>query len=254
MIGLQASDSNSNPSAPAAQPPEQSEAPIAPDQLPSDGSALSVGHSQPSTLDSQPVFSRFPGETPRAFSAFTAFFELGHSRSLPVVADLLGENHDTVKRWSSKFRWSNRIHSANSSLLQQQTHAQAAAQARQTADWSRRATEYREREWETAQKVLAAIQCFLDDFSDQHVEKMSLSQVSRAFQIASTVARATLCGSFASDEPAMVPIQIELTAALKKAYGTLPQPLSNEVKSSAAPAAPAAGGGLPTLNSQPSTI
>src|SRR5689334_3677995 len=87
----------------------------------------SAGDEGGPTLNSQPVFPRFPGETPRAFSAFTTFFELGHSRSLPAVADLLGENHDTVRRWSSKFRWSNRIHSANSNLLQHQADAQAAA-------------------------------------------------------------------------------------------------------------------------------
>jgi hypothetical protein len=205
---------------------------------------------QPSTPNSQPTFPRFPGETPRAFSAFAAFFELGHSRSLPAVADLLGENHDTVRRWSSKFRWSARIHSANSNLLQQHANAQAAAHAEQTADWARRAAEYREREWEASQKVLGAIHCFLDDFSDQHVEKMSLSQVSRALQVTSTIARSNLSNSFASDEPAMAPIQTELTAALKKAYAAVPQPLSNDVKSSAAPAA-AGGAALSTINSQP---
>ena len=42
---------------------------------------------QLSTPDSTPFFPRAPGETPRAFSAFMTFFQLGHARSCQAVAD-----------------------------------------------------------------------------------------------------------------------------------------------------------------------
>ena len=46
-----------------------------------------------------PAFPRVSGETPRAVSAFMAWFQLGHARSLAAVADKLGESPGTVKNW-----------------------------------------------------------------------------------------------------------------------------------------------------------
>jgi len=51
---------------------------------------------------------------------------------------------------------------------------------------------------------------------------MSLSQVSRALQISSRIAHQALSGNSAPDEPVLAPIQIELSAALQKAYGPPP--------------------------------
>jgi hypothetical protein len=139
------------------------------------------------------------------------------------VAELLGERHDTVRAWASKYRWSERINSFNAGLLEQQAEAEATARRQQAADWSRRTNEYREQEWDAAQKLLAAAQCYLESFGDQAVEKMTLAQVSRALQISSSMARQALSGTHAPDAPASTPIQDELLAALKKAYGP-PQP------------------------------
>jgi hypothetical protein len=63
---------------------------------------------------SSKTFPRFPGETPRAFSAFVAFLQFGHNRSLPAVAKYLGEKHPTIKYWSAKYHWSERINAFNS--------------------------------------------------------------------------------------------------------------------------------------------
>src|SRR3954471_7864625 len=59
--------------------------------------------------EDQPSFSRSPGETPRAFSAFITWFQLGHARSHQAVADKLGEGLPTVKNWASKYDWSERL-------------------------------------------------------------------------------------------------------------------------------------------------
>ena len=168
----------------------------------------------------QPTFPRLPGETPRAFSAFQAFFQLGHSRSLAAVAEQLGEKHDTVKFWSSKYRWSERINAFNSGVLQQQAEMETAARCRQAADWSRRTDEYREQEWAVAQKLLLAAHCFLENLGDREVEKMSLAQVSRALEIYARLARHSLSNASASDTPPLAPLQVELAAALKKAFGS----------------------------------
>jgi hypothetical protein len=200
--------------------------------------------SQLPTINSQPIFSPFPGETPRAFGAFLAFFDLGHDRSLPALADHLGEKLDALKRWSSRFRWNVRIQQFQSGLLQQHAESDAANHARQAADWARRATLYREQEWEAAQKLDSAVRCFLDSFGDRELEKMTLGQVSRALQISSRLARHALAGDSSSETPALTPIQLEIAAALKKAYAEPPSPAGP-------PAKPREG---ETINSQLSTL
>jgi hypothetical protein len=181
-------------------------------------------------FDCHPV----PGETPRAFSAFLAFFQLGHARSLQGVADQLGENPATIKNWSSKFRWSDRIHAFNSGLLQQQAEAQAALHRQHSADWARRTREYREQEWAAAQKLLVAVQCFLESFGDREVEKMTLSQVSRALQISSRIARMALSGNTGLEERIETPLETELAAALKRAYSQ-PSPMGTDLDPSGKP-------------------
>jgi hypothetical protein len=173
----------------------------------------------------QPSFHPSAGETPRAFSAFVAFFDLGHDRSLPALADRLGEKLDSLKRWSSRFRWNARIQEFNSALLQQHAAAETATRSQEAADWARRAALNREQQWEAAQKLSGAVRCFLESFGDRELEKMTLGQVSRALQISSQLARQALSGETTSETTPLAPIQLEITAALKKAYANpLPDP------------------------------
>ncbi|MEI8291539.1 MAG: hypothetical protein WCH99_18875, partial [Verrucomicrobiota bacterium] len=165
------------------------------------------------------VFPRAPGETPRAFGAFLAFFQLGSSRSLPAVAEVLGENPATVKNWSSKYRWSERLLAYQSGLLQARVAAQAGLAQSSAADWARRGSEFREVEWAAGQKLLGAVLCFLENFGDREVEKMSLAQVSRALQISTRVSRSALSGELLPDESAPSALESALAAALQKAYG-----------------------------------
>ena len=181
-----------------------------------------------------PAFPRRPGETPRAFGAFLAFFQLGSSRSLPGVAEALGENPATVKNWSSKYGWSDRLLAYQSGLLETQVAAEAARVQSSVADWARRAREFREHEWAASQKLLGAVLCFLENFGDREVEKMTLAQVSRALQISTRISQSALTGELLPDESAPSALESALAAALQKAYGQ--------------PAAPAvgtvSGGGL----------
>jgi hypothetical protein len=179
--------------------------------------------SQLSTLNSQPTFPLLPGETPRAFAAFMAFFQLGHIRSHNAVADLLGEKPRTVRNWASRCHWNERIAAFQSGLLDQQVQAEADARRKQAADWANRSNQFREQKWAAAQKLLAATQCFLDSFGDQEVEKMTLGQVARALQISSRLAAEALANP-GPQESAMAPFQVEFEEALQRVYGQpLPQ-------------------------------
>jgi len=185
--------------------------------------ALEVEGSDSPPPAAPPAFPHQPGETPRAFGAFLAFFQLGPARSLPAVAESLGENPATVKNWSSKYRWSDRLLAYQSGLLQ----AQVALAQSSAADWARRSRELREHEWLAAQKLLGAALCFLENFGDREVEKMTLAQVSRALQISARISRSALSGELLPEESAPSALEAALAAALQKAYGQ--------------PSAPAAG-------------
>jgi len=181
-----------------------------------------VSNPQPSTLNPQQLlFHRLPGETPRAFGAFLVWFQLGQSRSHQAVADKLSENPATVRNWASKYDWSDRLVAFTSGLLQQQAADVAERQRKQAADWAARLDRFREQEWDAAQKLLSAAQCFLETFGDDHLQNMTLSQVSRALSISSQIGRSALAGAELplSSEPAMAPIQQQMLEALKRLSG-----------------------------------
>ena len=206
MTTLQDSDSNSNPSAPAIVP---------------SGAPLETAPADSWPPAAHPAFNRLPGETPRAFSAFLAWFQLSHSRSHQAVADKLGENPATVRNWASKYDWSDRLLAFTSGLLQQQAADLAERQRKQAADWAARLDRFREQEWDAAQKLLSAAQCFLETFGDDQLQNMTLSQVSRALSISSQIGRSALAGAElpVSSEPAMSPIQQQMLEALKRLSG-----------------------------------
>ena len=169
-------------------------------------------------------FPRRPGETPRAFSAFTTYFQLGHARSLHAVADKLGENLGTVKNWSSKYDWSERLQAYHSGLLLEQAQEQALLQRQQIADWNRRLDQFREQEWEASQKLIAAAHCFLETFGEEDLRRMTLTQVARALKVSSTMARSALTGAElpAAAVPELSPLQQQLLAGVSRVYGVTP--------------------------------
>ena len=165
-------------------------------------------------------FPRATGETPRAFTAFTAYFTLSRARPLQAVADQLDEHLSTVKKWSVRHQWSERISAFNAGLLQHQAEVQLDLHHEHAADWARRTIECREQEWETAQKLRAAAQCFLETIGDQELGKMTLGQASRALHIAGRLARQALSHGQLPETAPRAPIQQEIEAALKKAFGS----------------------------------
>ena len=176
------------------------------------------------TLEITPALAPSPGETPRAHSAFVVFFRLGHSRSLPAVADKLGEPLQTIKNWSSRFDWGNRILAHDSGSLQQHARDRAELQRQSDQQWAARLDQIREQEWDVSQKLLAAARCFLESFGDDTLATMTLGQVSRALNLSSTIARRALLGAEVAEtaetaEPAGSPHNKAFEEALKRVYG-----------------------------------
>jgi hypothetical protein len=122
-----------------------------------------------------------------------------------------------------------RIQSYNAGILQQQAEADATSQREQAAEWSTRMAELRRQEWNAAQKLLSAVQCYLEGCGEEQLEKMTLSQVARALNISSTISRLAITGAGLPEktEPALSPIQIQLTDALNRAFAKHESPGAN---------------------------
>jgi len=162
------------------------------------------------------------------------YFTLGRSRTLQAVADNLGEHPSTVKNWSARHHWVERIQNHQSAVLQKTAEDQATSERQHAAAWTKRLNALREREWETSERLFSAAQCFLESFGDEDLSKMTLGQVSRAVSISSQIGRSALLGVELppSTEPALAPIQVEFMQALERAYGHLAK---NDGKDAASP-------------------
>jgi len=190
----------------------------------------------PAVAGAAPGFAPAPGETPRAFSAFLAYFHLGHARSLQAVADQLDEGLPTVKKWSSRFRWAARVNQFHAGLLQSSAAAAAAGQRRPAADWADRLQLFREQEWDAAQKLIAAARCFLESYGEDDLHKMTLAQVSRALKISSQIGRLALAGAElpAASDLDLSPVQQQFLNAVQRLYGQPANPLSSPPSSGTA--------------------
>ena len=83
------------------------------------------------------------GETLEAFEGFVCYFNLGHERSLRLVAKKLDASIDTVKEWSSKHHWVDRIFSYEAQLFSNCVAAKARAAEEQAIAKSNAQAEYR---------------------------------------------------------------------------------------------------------------
>ena len=54
-------------------------------------------------------YERLPGETAKAFQAFTVYRDLGIQRSFESVANQLSKSATLIRRWAAKYNWGERI-------------------------------------------------------------------------------------------------------------------------------------------------
>jgi hypothetical protein len=184
------------------------------------------------TENSAVCFPRSPNETPRAYSAFMTFFQFGHGRTLQAVADKLGEKVETIRKWSSKFNWPDRIQTFNAGVLQQHAAAEATTLLEQAAERSARMAEMRQLEWTAVQKLLSGIHCYLEGYGEEQLEKMTLAQVARTLDLTSSIGRKSIEADPLEKptEPQKSQVEIQLTESLRRVLGN---------RSSASPAADA---------------
>lgn len=101
------------------------------------------------------ISERLPEESEKAFEAFQTYLALGHERSHERVGQQLCKSKTLIDRWSSQYRWQERLQTYNSHLAAVQLRAEEENLKEEAARWSERARQLKEQEWEMSEKLLA---------------------------------------------------------------------------------------------------
>jgi hypothetical protein len=174
-------------------------------------------------------FEQQPRESAKAFAAFSLYLNLGPERSLAMVGQKLGKSVGLVERWSRKFDWANRVLTNSAYLATVEREATEVMARTKAAEWLKRQTEVREREWQMHGRCVAAAERALKAFMEREKVYANLADISRILEVASKLGR--LATGMATDRTEVTgedggPIQVEFEVALKKIYG---EPLPGEV-------------------------
>ena len=167
-------------------------------------------------------FEQRPKESDKAFAAFSLYLGLEPKRSTRAVAKKLAKSEQLVRRWSARWRWTERVaaHAAHLAAVEREA-AEALARGK-AAEWLTRQQNVREREWEMHEKCIAAAKRALAAFMERDKVYANLADIARILEVASKL------GRLASGMPAEtvehtgevnVNFRAEIAAAVKKVYG-----------------------------------
>ena len=192
--------------------------------------------SQPSTLNSQPLFPQAKGESDRAFEAFRAYLELGPQRRYAAVGRKVGASLRTVKRWASDFDWRGRIKTYSAQLAEQYAETESAVQREELLDAAARAKAFRDRQYALAEALLDAAERYLENMDADDLDQMSFADACKALEVASR-----LGGQAAGDATDSAPapgraLRDQLATLLDQAYRETPP--QNGTAAQPRPAAP----------------
>lgn len=169
------------------------------------------------------LFERQEKETEKAYAAFSAYLSMGQERSLLKTAKAVGKGKQMIEQWSVRWRWRDRVSAYNDHLSRVEREATEAIARSRAAEWLTRQEQLKQTEWEMHEKAIAAARKGLAKFMENEDAKASLSEIARLLEVASRMGR--LASGLATDKTEITgedggPIQIELSAALDKVYGS----------------------------------
>jgi hypothetical protein len=95
-------------------------------------------------------FDRQPGESTRAWAAFSEYLRMGAERSLAAVAAKIQKRKSQLQKWSVKFGWVDRAFEYDSHNARIQSDAENQAMKARADEWAARQSSLRETEYQTA--------------------------------------------------------------------------------------------------------
>lgn len=168
------------------------------------------------------AFEQQENESDKAFAAFALYLGMGAQRSTYEVAAKLAKSEQLVRRWSARWRWTDRVAAHAAHLAVVEREASEALARGKAAEWLTRQQEVREREWEMHEKCIEAARRGLKAFMEREKVYANLADISRMLEVASKLGR--LASGMATDKTEVTgedggPIRVELSAALNRVYG-----------------------------------
>ena len=134
-------------------------------------------------------FTPARGESDRAFEAFRAYLELGPGRRYAAAGRKVGAGLRTIKRWANDFDWRTRIKAHAARSAEQFVQAEAAVQREVLLDAAARAQAFRDRQFTLAEAILDVAERQLEHVDDDDLDQVSFSDVCKAVDVASRLAR-----------------------------------------------------------------
>ena len=175
------------------------------------------------------AFEQQPKETGKAFGAFSLYLNMGPERSLEGVRVKCGKSSRLIQRWSSRWKWTERVEAHTAYLATVEREAVEVVARGKAAEWAAREQQLRETEWAMHERAVAAAKRGLDAYMAREKVYANLADIARMLEIASKLGRLATGlrtdgeGRKGDELPA---VRVEVRVALEKIYG---EPLPGEV-------------------------
>ena len=168
------------------------------------------------------MFEQQPKESAKAFAAFALYLSMGPERSAAAVAAQLAKSEQLIRRWSARWRWTDRVaaHGAHFAAVERQ--AMEAIARGKSVEWAAREQAQREEEWASRAEALELAREAIARWKKNEGRCGSLEGIARLLELASILGRRAT--GMATDRTEVTgedggPIRVELSAALNKIYG-----------------------------------
>ena len=168
------------------------------------------------------TFEQQPKESAKAFAAFALYLSMGPERSAAAVAAQLAKSEQLIRRWSARWRWTDRVAAHGAHFAAVERHAMEAIARGKSVEWAAREQAQREEEWASRAEALALAREAIARWKKNEGRCGSLEGIARLLELASILGRRAT--GMATDKTEITgedggPIRVELSAALNKIYG-----------------------------------
>ncbi len=175
---------------------------------------------QPKTQGVASPLQTVPGESPAALEAFICYFDLGPERTLKKVSAALDLGESTVRDWSAKFGWGQRILDYRAHLF----HTRLAGECSAASQLSLVKVEHEKHRLEQKLARANRLNSTGDVLMDNHLllnaHKTKLADILRMYQVSDQLAGDA--GLDAASERETVSIRTEVEEAIRLAYPKSP--------------------------------
>ena len=136
---------------------------------------------------SRQPWDRMEGETHRAYSAFTAYRDIGCDRTIQKAADLLQKSGSVLRRWAVRFNWKNRaadFDEDNARGIQRELFSRRARAHKRALDIS----DILDQKIEEAVRALTVVKVVKVDGKPEETElAISPSELARLFEVSQKI-------------------------------------------------------------------